>query len=93
VDLYILLWGEAMLPLSLSLLLFNCIVSPQEVALSKEGLLNAGFNTRCKLVKEMGKPVIRVLVAEDHPVVADGIMAVLAKAKDIVVVGQVFLEA
>ena len=27
-------------------------------------------------------------MAEDHPVVADGIMAVLAKAKDIVIVGR-----
>jgi DNA-binding NarL/FixJ family response regulator len=39
-------------------------------------------------VKEINKPIIRVLVAEDHPVVADGILAVLAKAKDIVIVGQ-----
>ena len=36
----------------------------------------------------MKKPGIRVLVAEDHPIVADGIMAVLANAKDIVVVGR-----
>lgn len=33
-------------------------------------------------------PGIRILVAEDHPIVADGILAVLAKAKDIVVVGR-----
>lgn len=31
---------------------------------------------------------IRVLVAEDHPIVADGILAILAKAKEIVVVGR-----
>jgi len=36
----------------------------------------------------MSERGIRVLVAEDHPVVADGIAAVLAKAKDMVVVGQ-----
>src|SRR5262249_46312219 len=36
----------------------------------------------------MSKSRIRILVAEDHPVVADGIRAVLAKAKDMVVVGQ-----
>ena len=31
---------------------------------------------------------IRIVVAEDHPVVADGIVAVLEKAEDVVVVGQ-----
>ncbi len=36
----------------------------------------------------MNKSGIRILVAEDHPVVADGILAVLAKAKDMVVVGR-----
>jgi len=36
----------------------------------------------------MGKPGIRVLVAEDHPVVADGIVAVLSQAKDMEVVGR-----
>jgi DNA-binding NarL/FixJ family response regulator len=39
-------------------------------------------------VDEIKKPRIRVLVAEDHPIVADGIVAILAKAKDIVVVGR-----
>jgi two-component system NarL family response regulator len=39
-------------------------------------------------VKAADKPDIRVLVAEDHPIVADGILAVLGKAKDIVVVGR-----
>ena len=37
---------------------------------------------------EVKKPRIRVLIAEDHPIVADGIVAILAKAKDIVVVGR-----
>jgi two-component system NarL family response regulator len=36
----------------------------------------------------MNKPAIRIVVAENHPVVADGIVAVLEKAKDIVVVGR-----
>src|SRR5262245_4479942 len=36
----------------------------------------------------MKKPGIRIVVAEDHPVVADGIVAVLARAKDMVVVGR-----
>ena len=36
----------------------------------------------------MNEPAIRIVVAEDHPVVADGIMEVLKKAKDMVVVGQ-----
>jgi two-component system NarL family response regulator len=36
----------------------------------------------------MDEPGIRIIVAEDHPIVADGIVAVLAKAKDIVVVGR-----
>jgi len=36
----------------------------------------------------MDEPDIRIIVAEDHPIVADGIVAVLAKAKDIVVVGR-----
>jgi two-component system NarL family response regulator len=36
----------------------------------------------------MNQAGIRIIVAEDHPVVADGITAVLAKAKDIVIVGQ-----
>jgi two-component system NarL family response regulator len=40
------------------------------------------------VVEEKNKPAIRVLVAEDYPIVADGIVAVLAKAKDIVVVGR-----
>jgi two-component system NarL family response regulator len=41
-----------------------------------------------KVVKEFDKTDIRILVAEDHPVVADGILAVLGKAKDMVVVGH-----
>lgn len=36
----------------------------------------------------MNQPLIRVLVAEDHPIVADGIVAILAKAKDMQVVGR-----
>jgi DNA-binding NarL/FixJ family response regulator len=40
------------------------------------------------MVKEMKGRGIRVLVAEDHPVVADGIVAILANARDIVVVGR-----
>jgi two-component system, NarL family, response regulator len=40
------------------------------------------------VVKEADKPAIKILVAEDHPIVADGILAVLGKAKDIVVVGR-----
>jgi len=40
------------------------------------------------VVKESDQPVIRILVAEDHPIVADGILAVLAKAKDMVVMGR-----
>jgi two-component system NarL family response regulator len=36
----------------------------------------------------MNRSAIRIVVAEDHPVVADGIMAVLANAKDIEIVGQ-----
>lgn len=39
-------------------------------------------------MKEADKPGIKVLVAEDHPIVADGILAVLGTAKDIVVVGR-----
>src|SRR5262249_30685069 len=39
-------------------------------------------------VKELTQTAIRILIAEDHPVVADGIVAVLAKAKDMVVVGR-----
>jgi DNA-binding NarL/FixJ family response regulator len=34
------------------------------------------------------KPGIRIIVAEDHPVVADGIVAILERAKDMVLVGQ-----
>lgn len=33
-------------------------------------------------------PRIRVLIAEDHPIVADGIVAILTKAKEMVVVGR-----
>jgi two-component system, NarL family, response regulator len=40
------------------------------------------------VVTEVDKPGIRIVVAEDHPVVADGIMAVLARAKDMMVVGR-----
>jgi two-component system NarL family response regulator len=39
-------------------------------------------------VTEVDKPRIRILIAEDYPVVADGIMAVLSRAKDMVVVGR-----
>jgi two-component system NarL family response regulator len=39
-------------------------------------------------VIEVNRAAIKIVVAEDHPVVADGIVAVLAKAKDIVIVGQ-----
>ena len=39
-------------------------------------------------MKEADKPGIKILVAEDHPIVADGILAVLGRAKDIVVVGR-----
>lgn len=51
-------------------------------------IVRARSNIRFKLVKEPNEPRIRIVVAEDHPVVADGIMAVLAKAKDMVVVGR-----
>jgi len=40
------------------------------------------------VVKKIAEPAIRILLAEDHPVVADGIVAVLAKAKDITVVAR-----
>jgi two-component system, NarL family, response regulator len=40
------------------------------------------------LVEEIKVPGIRVLIAEDHPIVADGILAILAEAKDVVVVGR-----
>jgi DNA-binding NarL/FixJ family response regulator len=43
---------------------------------------------RFKKVNELNQPAIRILIAEDHPVVADGIAAVLAKAKDMVIVGR-----
>jgi len=39
-------------------------------------------------VNEAGTQKIKILVAEDHPIVADGIIAILAKAKDMVLVGQ-----
>jgi two-component system NarL family response regulator len=39
-------------------------------------------------VKETKPAVIRVLVAEDHPVAADGIAAILASAGDMVIVGR-----
>jgi DNA-binding NarL/FixJ family response regulator len=39
-------------------------------------------------VNETQTPKIRILVAEDHPIVADGIRTILAKAQDMVVVGQ-----
>jgi two-component system NarL family response regulator len=40
------------------------------------------------VVKETKEPRIRVLIAEDSPIVADGIVAILAKAEDVVVVGR-----
>src|SRR5437016_1220260 len=43
---------------------------------------------RFRVVKEINKPPIRVLIAEDHPIVADGIVAILANARDMLVVGQ-----
>ena len=52
------------------------------------GIVEVDANTRFKVVTEVDKPGIRIVVAEDHPVVADGIVAVLARAKDMVVVGQ-----
>jgi len=52
------------------------------------GIVADGCDTTFKAVTEMNRAGIRIVVAEDHPVVADGITAVLAKAKDIVIVGQ-----
>jgi len=40
------------------------------------------------VVTEVDRTGIRILVAEDHPVVADGIVAVLERADDMVVVGR-----
>jgi DNA-binding NarL/FixJ family response regulator len=40
------------------------------------------------VVKAEDTPAIRIVVAEDHPVVADGIVAVLARARDMVVAGR-----
>jgi len=62
--------------------------SPEGDGSLEGGIVEACCNTRFKVVKEMNEPAIRILIAEDHPVVADGIMAVLAKAKDMMVVGQ-----
>lgn len=51
-------------------------------------IVRAPGSARFKVVKEPNEPGITIVVAEDHPVVADGIMTVLAKAKDMVVVGR-----
>jgi DNA-binding NarL/FixJ family response regulator len=39
-------------------------------------------------VQEINKPPIRVLIAEDHPIAADGIVAILANVKDMLVIGR-----
>lgn len=39
-------------------------------------------------VKQVEALPIKLLIAEDHPVVSDGVRAILSKAKDMVVVGQ-----
>jgi two-component system NarL family response regulator len=39
-------------------------------------------------VTKVDNPAISIVIAEDHPVVADGIAAVLARAKDMVVAGR-----
>jgi DNA-binding NarL/FixJ family response regulator len=52
------------------------------------GIVEPGCNTRLRVVNELKQPAIRILVAEDHPVVADGIAAVLELAKDMTIVGR-----
>jgi DNA-binding NarL/FixJ family response regulator len=52
------------------------------------GIVEGAGNIRFKAAKEMNKPAIRIVVAEDHPIVADGIVEVLKRAKDMLVVGQ-----
>ncbi len=64
------------------------LLFPRSPAIPKEGLLDPVRDVRVRRVNEIKQPIIRVLVAEDYPVVADGIVAVLTRANDIVVVGQ-----
>jgi DNA-binding NarL/FixJ family response regulator len=54
----------------------------------QRGIVEAGCNIKFKTVDEVTKSRIRVLVVEDHPIVADGIVAILAKANDMVVAGR-----
>lgn len=51
-------------------------------------IVECGCNIRFQVVN-VSKPGIRVLIAEDHPIVADGIVDLLRSAKDIKIVGQV----
>ena len=51
-------------------------------------MVQAAWEARFKEVKETKPAKIKVLVAEDHPVVADGIAAILSTAKDIVLVDR-----
>jgi len=75
-------------PVNLSGLLARSTCGSQDSGSLQGGIVEARCDPRFKVVKETDKPAIRILVAEDHPVVADGILAVLAKAKDMVVVGR-----
>jgi two-component system NarL family response regulator len=68
--------------------LVGSLQSPVEDGSLQGGIVETGVHSRFRVETEMNQPAIRILVAEDHPVVADGILAVLATAKDMVVVGQ-----
>ena len=59
-----------------------------ERSLSNEAFVGAVYDFKFRWVKDITGPAIRILVAEDHPVVSDGIVAILSEAKDIVIVGQ-----
>lgn len=56
--------------------------------LSKEAFVGPVYALKFRWVKEITGAPIRILVAEDHRVVSDGIVAILSKAKDIIIVGQ-----
>src|SRR5215831_15041053 len=65
----------------------QCSLATISPASLRGAIVDCGWLLRFRMVTDMNKPPIRVLVAEDHPIVADGIVAILAKAKDMLIVG------